>query len=101
MSPAAASLPDQPAFQAARALTLLGHSWFPTYSPGSPVVQQGTLAFSAPLLQVCPFSLVIALSLNSLACPLGLWDCLVLKADIVSPVSATILLALPLHKYSF
>lgn len=84
-APAAASLLEQPAFQTARALAL----------------QQRTLAVSAPLLQICPFSLVIPLSLNSLACPLSLWDCLVLKADTLSAVSATLLLALPLHKYSF
>lgn len=59
-APAAASLPDQPAFQAARALALLGHKRFPTYSRLSCCLA-GDPAFSAPLVQVHP--MVIPLSL--------------------------------------
>lgn len=66
---AAASLPDQPALQAARALALLGHNRFPTYS---------RLLLSSTTCTGPPHGNSFAP--DALTCPLSLWDCLVLKA---------------------
>lgn len=43
--------------------------------------------------------MVAPLTLNSLTCPPSLWDCLVLKADSLSAILATLLLAILIYTY--